>query len=250
MIRGVGLSDDGTVKGGMLPQEHGQLPALRRAYRDAGVEPGSVGYLEAHGAATSVGDDVEINALGELRRDATEPAYLGAAKSVVGHSFGTAGIAGLIKSVHPSTRDRFCRSRTSNRRGASHDAADAVTKLVTASVAPESEMTGEPAPETYACVVAPGAEEPAPDLPLLELARRAVTGAGLRARVRAEAAVRATAGLPDPAPPARRGGWSAGPAPPARRFGWSVLSGAVCRLIRCRSVWSGAVCRLIQWRPA
>ncbi|QYN22336.1 aminotransferase class I/II-fold pyridoxal phosphate-dependent enzyme [Amycolatopsis sp. DSM 110486] len=99
VIRGVGLSNDGTVKGGMMPQESGQLLALRRAYRDADVEPGSVGYLEAHGTATSVGDDVEINALGELRRDATTPAYLGAAKSVVGHSLGTAGIAGLIKSV-------------------------------------------------------------------------------------------------------------------------------------------------------
>ncbi|MFI5611060.1 aminotransferase class I/II-fold pyridoxal phosphate-dependent enzyme [Amycolatopsis sp. NPDC051903] len=288
VIRGVGLSNDGTVKGGMMPQESGQLLALRRAYRDAGVEPGSVGYLEAHGTATSVGDDVEINALGELRRDAAEPAYLGAAKSVVGHSLGTAGIAGLIKSVlsvhkgqilpqpdfepaghlaldeaglrvagamtpwtEPPGRPRCAgvsafgfggtnvhvvleeapgaevapaggpqlllltaRDRTGLARHArdiaevlsreplplaavaatlarrtlfperlalvADDAADAVTKLVTASVALESGMPGEPAPETFAGVVAPGAEETAPDLPLLELAKRAVTGAGLR----------------------------------------------------------------------
>ncbi|GAB3370890.1 hypothetical protein GCM10027360_43160 [Amycolatopsis echigonensis] len=99
VIRGVGLSNDGTVKGGMMPQESGQLLALRRAYRDAGVDPASVGFLEAHGTATAVGDDVEISALAELRRGAENPAYLGAAKSVVGHSLGTAGIAGLIKSI-------------------------------------------------------------------------------------------------------------------------------------------------------
>ncbi|MET9258854.1 aminotransferase class I/II-fold pyridoxal phosphate-dependent enzyme [Amycolatopsis sp. NPDC004079] len=99
VIRGVGLSNDGTVKGGMMPQESGQLRALRRAYRDAGVDPASVGFLEAHGTATAVGDDVEISALTELRQGAEEPAYLGAAKSVVGHSLGTAGIAGLIKSI-------------------------------------------------------------------------------------------------------------------------------------------------------
>ncbi|WP_084469846.1 aminotransferase class I/II-fold pyridoxal phosphate-dependent enzyme [Amycolatopsis benzoatilytica] len=99
VIRGVGLSNDGTVKGGMMPQREGQLLALRRAYADAGVDPGSVGYLEAHGTATAVGDDVELSALAELRRGADRPAYLGAVKSVVGHSLGTAGIAGLIKSI-------------------------------------------------------------------------------------------------------------------------------------------------------
>ncbi|WIX82491.1 aminotransferase class I/II-fold pyridoxal phosphate-dependent enzyme [Amycolatopsis carbonis] len=289
VIRGVGLSNDGTVKGGMMPQESGQLLALRRAYRDAEVEPGSVGYLEAHGTATSVGDDVEINALGELRRDATTPAYLGAAKSVVGHSLGTAGIAGLIKSVlsvhkgqilpqpdfepaghlaldeaglrvagevTPWTADGPRRAGVSafgfggtnvhvvleespsastvsaggsqlllltarDRSGLARHArevaevlsreplplaavastlarrtlfaerlavvvddvdgtADAASKLVAASVALESGATGELAPATYAGVVAPGAETPAPDLPLLELAALAVTGAGLR----------------------------------------------------------------------
>ncbi|WP_326565490.1 aminotransferase class I/II-fold pyridoxal phosphate-dependent enzyme [Amycolatopsis rhabdoformis] len=285
VIRGVGLSNDGTVKGGMMPQESGQLLALRRAYRDADVEPGSVGYLEAHGTATSVGDDVEINALGELRRDAAAPAYLGAAKSVVGHSLGTAGIAGLIKSVlsvhkgqilpqpdfepaghlaldeaglrvagevtpwvspdgprragvsafgfggtnvHvvleefpaaaevPPSGPQLLLLTARDRAGLARHAREvaevlsreplplatvaatlarrtlfaerlavvaedcAVAQLMAASVALESGQTGELAPGTYAGVVAPGAEVPAPDLPLLELAALAVTGPGLR----------------------------------------------------------------------
>ncbi|MFD4786101.1 aminotransferase class I/II-fold pyridoxal phosphate-dependent enzyme [Streptomyces sp. NPDC058459] len=99
VIRGVGTANDGTVQGGMHPQEAGQLRALRRAYRDAGLPPGAVGYLEAHGTGTPVGDPVEIGALRVLRGDHGTPAYLGAVKAVVGHALGAAGIAGLVKAA-------------------------------------------------------------------------------------------------------------------------------------------------------
>ncbi|MEU9607393.1 aminotransferase class I/II-fold pyridoxal phosphate-dependent enzyme [Streptomyces sp. NPDC048057] len=99
VIRGVGTANDGTVQGGMHPQAAGQLRALRRAYRDAGIPPDTVGYLEAHGTGTTVGDPVELGVLGELRGDQAAPAFLGAVKAVVGHSLNSAGIAGLIKSV-------------------------------------------------------------------------------------------------------------------------------------------------------
>ena len=99
VIRGVGLSNDGLVEGGMTPQAEGQMLALRRAYQDAAVPMESVGYLEAHGTGTSVGDRVEISALRELRQDTSRVAHFGAVKAVVGHALGAAGIAGLIKSV-------------------------------------------------------------------------------------------------------------------------------------------------------
>ncbi|WP_318205571.1 aminotransferase class I/II-fold pyridoxal phosphate-dependent enzyme [Streptomyces sp. SCL15-4] len=99
VIRGVGSANDGTVHGGMQPQAAGQLRALRRAYRDAGLTPDAVGYLEAHGTATAVGDPVEIEALRELRGDGGSHAYLGAVKAVVGHSLGAAGLAGLMKAA-------------------------------------------------------------------------------------------------------------------------------------------------------
>ncbi|MFD9476054.1 MULTISPECIES: aminotransferase class I/II-fold pyridoxal phosphate-dependent enzyme [Streptomyces] len=99
VIRGVGTANDGTVQGGMHPQAAGQLRTLRRAYRDAGLAPDAVGYLEAHGTGTTVGDPVELGVLRELRGERAEPAYLGAVKAVVGHSLNSAGIAGLIKSV-------------------------------------------------------------------------------------------------------------------------------------------------------
>ncbi|MGW0389951.1 aminotransferase class I/II-fold pyridoxal phosphate-dependent enzyme [Streptomyces sp. NPDC003042] len=99
VIRGVGTANDGTVQGGMHPQAAGQLRALRRAYRDAGLSPDDVGYLEAHGTGTAVGDPVELAVLRELRGERAAPAFLGAVKAVVGHSLNSAGMAGLIKSV-------------------------------------------------------------------------------------------------------------------------------------------------------
>ncbi|GGL79711.1 hypothetical protein GCM10010129_24230 [Streptomyces fumigatiscleroticus] len=99
VIRGVGTANDGTVQGGMHPRAAGQLRALRRAYRDAGLTPDAVGYLEAHGTGTAVGDPVELGVLRELRGERAEPAYLGAVKAVLGHSLNAAGVAGLIKTV-------------------------------------------------------------------------------------------------------------------------------------------------------
>ncbi len=99
VISGVGTANDGTVQGGLHPQAAGQLRTLRRAYRDAGVSPDSVGYLEAHGTGTTVGDPVEVGVLRELRGARSTPAFLGAVKAVVGHSLNAAGMAGLIKTV-------------------------------------------------------------------------------------------------------------------------------------------------------
>ncbi|MFD9103562.1 aminotransferase class I/II-fold pyridoxal phosphate-dependent enzyme [Streptomyces virginiae] len=99
VIRGVGTANDGTVQGGLHPRAGGQLRALRRAYRDAELTPGEVGYLEAHGTGTTVGDPVELGVLAELRGADAAPAHLGAVKAVVGHSLNSAGLAGLIKTV-------------------------------------------------------------------------------------------------------------------------------------------------------
>ncbi|GAB1693719.1 aminotransferase class I/II-fold pyridoxal phosphate-dependent enzyme [Krasilnikovia sp. M28-CT-15] len=99
VIRGMGLGNDGWVPGGLTPQAAGQLLALRRAYSDAGVPDGDVGYLEAHGTATGIGDQVELAALRELRHGRAGQAWLGAVKAVVGHSLAAAGIAGLIKTT-------------------------------------------------------------------------------------------------------------------------------------------------------
>jgi 8-amino-7-oxononanoate synthase len=105
IVKGASANNDGRAEGPMTPRQGGQLEALRMAYRDAGVAPTSVGYVEAHGTATAVGDVVEIGALralfdeaGWTARDGARTA-LGSVKANIGHTMSASGIAGLIKAT-------------------------------------------------------------------------------------------------------------------------------------------------------
>ena len=68
VIQGVGSSSDGRCRGLTAPSFEGQVRALERAYAEAGIDPATVGYIEAHGTGTAVGDVVEIEALTRLFR--------------------------------------------------------------------------------------------------------------------------------------------------------------------------------------
>ena len=103
VIRGTAINNDGN-SGGLLmtPSRHGQEEVLREAYEDAGVSPGEVQYVEAHGTGTSVGDPIELQALGAvLSQDRPEdhPCILGSVKTNIGHTEPTSGVAGLIKTA-------------------------------------------------------------------------------------------------------------------------------------------------------
>ena len=99
VIKGVGSSSDGRARGLTAPVVEGQMRALDRAYAKAGVSPASVGYVEAHGTGTALGDVVEIEALGQLLREAganKRQCTVGSVKSMIGHTKCAAGLAGLI----------------------------------------------------------------------------------------------------------------------------------------------------------
>jgi acyl transferase domain-containing protein len=61
--RGIGGSSDGKGKGITAPNPLRQQRAIERAWKNAGVNPASVGLIEAHGTSTRVGDVVEVNSL-------------------------------------------------------------------------------------------------------------------------------------------------------------------------------------------
>ena len=66
------------------------------------IEPGQVGYIEAHGTGTSLGDPMELRALGNVLgegRPADRPVLVGSVKTNFGHLEAAAGVAGLIKAV-------------------------------------------------------------------------------------------------------------------------------------------------------
>lgn len=108
VIRGTGVASDGRDTSLMRPKMAGQLLALERAWQDAGLDPATVGLLEAHGTATPAGDRTELETIaaffGHAPDGGTEPGRgdrpgVGSVKSMIGHTMPAAGAAGMIKAV-------------------------------------------------------------------------------------------------------------------------------------------------------
>ncbi|WP_433716054.1 beta-ketoacyl synthase N-terminal-like domain-containing protein [Nocardia sp. CA-084685] len=111
VIRGTGVSSDGRASTLMAPRTQGQVLALQRAWHAAGLDPtapASIGLLEAHGTATPLGDETELDTLTQVfgpgngtreKRGPHPDIGIGSVKSMIGHAMPAAGIAGLIKAV-------------------------------------------------------------------------------------------------------------------------------------------------------
>ena len=100
VIAGSGVNSDGRTTGLAMPNPVAQEALLRHVYSEAGIDPASVSYIEAHGTGTSVGDPVECTALGHVfgaARPAGEPCRIGSVKTNVGHLEPASGVAGLMK---------------------------------------------------------------------------------------------------------------------------------------------------------
>jgi polyketide-type polyunsaturated fatty acid synthase PfaA len=102
VIKGLGSSSDGKSQSIYAPRAEGQTKALRSAYESAGVNPATMGLIEAHGTGTRVGDKVEFEALNQVFDEYGangHKAALGSVKSMIGHTKAAAGAAGLIKAA-------------------------------------------------------------------------------------------------------------------------------------------------------
>lgn len=107
VIRESGINQDGKTPGITMPNHAAQEALIRHVYQKAGLDVTKPGdrcqYFEAHGTGTPAGDPQEAQAIsaaffGERQRSVDEdPLYVGSIKTVIGHTEGTAGIAGLIK---------------------------------------------------------------------------------------------------------------------------------------------------------
>ncbi|MEU1816326.1 polyketide synthase [Streptomyces roseifaciens] len=100
LLRGIGASND--AKSLIAPDVDGQVRAMRQAFDQAGFDPADVGYLEAHGTGTRVGDRVEIAAAARVYASPhrRRPLEIGSAKSFFGHTFAAAGGAGLLRALY------------------------------------------------------------------------------------------------------------------------------------------------------
>lgn len=110
VIAGSAVNHDGRSNGLIAPNPDAQADVLRRAYKDAGINPRTVDYIEAHGTGTVLGDPIEAQALGRVvgrGRPADKPALLGAIKTNVGHMESAAGAASLVKTVLALQHDKL-----------------------------------------------------------------------------------------------------------------------------------------------
>ncbi len=103
VVRGVAINNDGGDKASFTaPSVDGQAAVIACAHDDAAVDARSIGYVEAHGTATPLGDPVEVEALTRAFRRHTKDASfcaIGSIKSNLGHTVIAAGAAGVIKAV-------------------------------------------------------------------------------------------------------------------------------------------------------
>jgi acyl transferase domain-containing protein len=100
VIKDTAVCSDGAGTHVTVTSTKGQIRALEQAWKSAGMNPEQIGYVEAHGTATPVGDRVEINTLKEFFGDNTNPrAYVGSVKSNIGHAMPAAGMIGVIKTA-------------------------------------------------------------------------------------------------------------------------------------------------------
>ncbi len=102
VIRGWATNNDGDRKVGFAaPSVDGQARVIARALAMSGMSAEDIGYVEAHGTATPVGDPIEVRALiqafGNGHR--TAPCLIGSVKTNVGHLECAAGVTGLIKAA-------------------------------------------------------------------------------------------------------------------------------------------------------
>ncbi|CAM2068722.1 Acyltransferase domain-containing protein [Sulfidibacter corallicola] len=101
VIAATAINNDGADKVGFTaPSVAGQRDVIEEALAVADADPGQVGYVEAHGTATNLGDPIEIEALRQAFGGLpSRSCALGAVKTNIGHAGAAAGIAGLIKTV-------------------------------------------------------------------------------------------------------------------------------------------------------
>ncbi|KAI1749493.1 hypothetical protein F4782DRAFT_533452 [Xylaria castorea] len=102
VIRSTGTNQDGRTPSLTQPSPEAQEELIRHVYKKANLSFEPTRYVEAHGTGTSVGDPIEMKAIGRVfrpYRSPENPLYVGSVKANIGHLEGCSGLAGIIKSI-------------------------------------------------------------------------------------------------------------------------------------------------------
>ncbi|MGD1702710.1 SDR family NAD(P)-dependent oxidoreductase [Dapis sp. BLCC M229] len=102
VIKGTGINYDGNTNGISAPSSQSQIYLEEMIYDKFGINPETIGYVEAHGTATPLGDPIEVSALTETFSKWTNKkkfCAIGSVKTNIGHTIWSAGVASVIKTV-------------------------------------------------------------------------------------------------------------------------------------------------------
>ncbi|BBB92538.1 MAG TPA: SDR family NAD(P)-dependent oxidoreductase [Methylomusa anaerophila] len=100
VIKATAINHGGKTNGYTVPNPNAQARVICMALREAGINPRTISYLEAHGTGTALGDPIEIASLTKAFREYTgdkQFCSIGSVKSNIGHCESAAGIAAVTK---------------------------------------------------------------------------------------------------------------------------------------------------------
>lgn len=100
VIKSSASNQDGKSIGITAPSAAAQEKVLVDVWKKAEIDPETIGYIEAHGTATKLGDPTEISGINRAFKNFTTKkgfCGVGSIKSNIGHTIGAAGVASVIK---------------------------------------------------------------------------------------------------------------------------------------------------------
>ncbi len=98
-VVGYGMSGDGYHVTAPAPDGNGGYRAMEAAFKRAGMTPGDIDYVNAHGTSTPLGDEIEFGAVKRMFGNEAANISMSSTKSAIGHLLGAAGAVETIFSV-------------------------------------------------------------------------------------------------------------------------------------------------------